>query len=82
MKKKNREKLRLITLRVCIGVLCAFVIAVFIRSYYYRSKESNLDIKSRYTFTVDIDAYGDVIDGPSTLQVSDQGQLYMMILIS
>ena len=62
MKKKNREKLRLITLRVCIGVLCAFVIAVFIRSYYYRSKESNLDIKSRYTFTVDIDAYGDVID--------------------
>lgn len=49
MKKKNREKLRLITLRVCIGVLCAFVIAVFIRSYYYRSKESNLDIKSRYT---------------------------------
>ena len=62
MKKKNREKLRLITLRVCIGILCAFVIAVFIRSYYYRSKESNLDIKSRYTFTVDIDAYGDVID--------------------
>ena len=48
--EKNREKLRLITLRVCIGVLCAFVIAVFIRSYYYyRSKESNLDIKSRYT---------------------------------
>ena len=46
MKKKNREKLRLITLRVCIGILCAFVIAVFIRSYYYRSKESNLDIKS------------------------------------
>ena len=43
------------------GSLC-FVIAVFIRSYYYRSKESNLDIKSRYTFTVDIDAYGDVID--------------------
>ena len=34
MKKKNREKLRLITLRVCIGILCAFVIAVFIRSYY------------------------------------------------
>ena len=62
MKKNNREKLRLITLRVCIGILCAFVIAVFIRSYYYRSKESNLDIKSRYTFTVDIDAYGDVID--------------------
>ena len=25
MKKKNREKLRLITLRVCIGILCAFV---------------------------------------------------------
>lgn len=64
MKKISRiekEKRRLIAFRVMILLLCLGVAVVFIRSYYLRSKQDNLDIKSRYTFTIDIDAYGDEI---------------------
>lgn len=60
-KEKEREKRRLIAFRVMIALLCLGVAFVFIRSYYFRSKQNNLDIKSRYTFTIDIDAYGDEI---------------------
>lgn len=59
--KKEKEKRRLIAFRIIIALLCFGVAFVFIRSYYFRSKQDNLDIKSRYTFTVDIDAYGDEI---------------------
>lgn len=59
--KKEREKRKLIAFRVMIALLCLAVAFVFIRSYYFRSKQNNLDIKSRYTFSVDIDAYGDEI---------------------
>ncbi len=44
-----------------IALLCIAVALVFIRSYYIKNKQNDLDIKSRYTFSVDIDAYGDAI---------------------
>ena len=59
--KEEKEKRKLIAFRIMIVLLCAGVAFVFIRSYYFRSKQNNLDIKSRYTFSIDIDAYGDEI---------------------
>ena len=59
--KKEKEKRKLIAFRVMIALLCIAVALVFIRSYYIKNKQNDLDIKSRYTFSVDIDAYGDEI---------------------
>lgn len=59
--KKEKEKRKLIAFRVMIALLCIAVALVFIRSYYIKNKQNDLDIKSRYTFSVDIDAYGDKI---------------------
>ena len=59
--KKEKEKRKLIAFRVMIALLCIAVALVFIRSYYIKNKQNDLDIKSRYTFSVDIDAYGDAI---------------------
>ena len=61
--KKEKEKRKLIAFRVMIALLCIAVALVFIRSYYIKNKQNDLDIKSRYTFSVDIDAYGDEITG-------------------
>ena len=44
--KKEKEKRRLIAFRIIIALLCFGVAFVFIRSYYFRSKQDNLDIKS------------------------------------
>ena len=59
--KKEKEKRKLIAFRVMIALLCIAVALVFIRSYYIKNKQNDLDIKSRYTFSVDIDSYGDAI---------------------
>lgn len=58
LSEKEKEKRRLIAFRMGLVIICLVVVFVFARSYYYKSKQDDLDIKSRYTFSVDIDAYG------------------------
>lgn len=71
--KKDKEKKRLIAFRVSIGIFCVLVAVVFVRSYYLKSKQSDIDIKSRYTFTIDIDAYGnEITDENVTDNTSDK----------
>lgn len=68
MKHKHSEKTNIIILRVMIGLLCAVVAAVFVRSYYVKGKQRNIVLKSRYTFSVDIDKYGNVVKENSLAQ--------------
>ncbi|MDO5382623.1 MAG: exo-alpha-sialidase [Eubacteriales bacterium] len=73
----NEKKTSIIWLRVLLGILCLGVAAIFIRSYYVKSKLKDIDIKSRYTFSVEVDAYGNAL-GKSSLagtQVQDDSNI-------